>query len=100
MKEYIRCFENPATIHATCEDYRAAANIDLEHDEADLDKKVTCPLLVLWGDQGFVHRSYDVLAAWREQATNVEGKALSACGHFLPEEQPNAVYDELMKFFR
>ncbi|MCB0196787.1 MAG: alpha/beta hydrolase [Anaerolineae bacterium] len=99
VREYIRCFENPAMIHATCEDYRAAASIDLEHDEADMDQKITCPLLVLWGKLGFVHRTYDVLATWRERATQVEGYALDSCGHFLPEERPNAVYGALMKFF-
>ena len=50
--EYLRCFKDPATIHATCEDYRAGASIDLEHSSADGAKKVTCPLLVLWGERG------------------------------------------------
>ncbi|MCB0179526.1 MAG: alpha/beta hydrolase [Anaerolineae bacterium] len=97
VKEYVRCFEDPATIHASCEDYRAAASIDLEHDEADMSQKITCPLLVLWGAQGFVHRTYDVLATWRERAAHVQGRALD-CGHFLPEEQPDAVYGALLDF--
>ena len=87
MSEYLRCFSNPETIHASCEDYRAAATIDMEHDEADMDKKVSCPLLALWGVKGFVHRSYDVLKVWRERAIEVEGRALDS-GHFLPEEAP------------
>jgi haloacetate dehalogenase len=98
VAEYVRCFSDPAVIHATCEDYRAAAGIDLEHDERDLDRKLTCPLLVLWGQRGFVHRTYDVLEVWRAHATQVEGSAL-ACGHFLPEEAPAAVTAELMRFF-
>jgi haloacetate dehalogenase len=98
VAEYVRCFSDPATIHATCEDYRAAASIDLEHDEADLDRRVECPLLVLWGKRGFVHRTYDVLEVWRSHATQVEGKALD-CGHFLPEESPAEVEAELMRFF-
>lgn len=99
MAEYVRCFSIPETIHATCEDYRAAASIDLQHDEEDLHQQVECPLLVLWGAKGFVHRTYDVLDVWRKYAKQVEGKALN-CGHFLPEEAPEAVYNELIHFFR
>jgi hypothetical protein len=56
-------------IHASCEDYRAAATIDLEHDEADSDRRIACPLLVLWGEKGLMHRTSDVLATWREKAS-------------------------------
>ena len=98
VAEYLRCFARPETIHATCEDYRAAATIDLEHDEADRARKVACPLLVLWGARGFVHRTYEVLPVWREYAEQVEGRALD-CGHFLPEEAPEAVINELRRFF-
>jgi haloacetate dehalogenase len=66
--EYLRCFKDPATIHATCEDYRAGATIDLEHSGADGSKKVTCPLLVLWGERGTVGRLYDPMKIWREHA--------------------------------
>jgi haloacetate dehalogenase len=98
MAEYERCFSNPATIHASCEDYRAAASIDLEHDEADLDARIRCPLLVLWGERGLMHRQFDVLATWREKADGpVEGRALP-CGHFLPEEQPERTLAELARF--
>jgi haloacetate dehalogenase len=99
LAEYVRCFSDPATIHASCEDYRAAATIDLEHDEADIGTKVTCPLLALWGAKGFVERNYDVLAVWRERAADVRGRALP-CGHFLPEEAPDATYQELHAFFK
>ncbi|MDX2481855.1 MAG: alpha/beta hydrolase [Desulfuromusa sp.] len=98
MAEYLRCFSNPETIHASCEDYRAAASIDLEHDEDDMAKQVQCPLLVLWGAKGFVHRCYDVLRVWRERARQVEGRALDS-GHFLPEEAPMAVCEELIQFY-
>jgi haloacetate dehalogenase len=98
VAEYVRCFSNPETIHASCEDYRAAASIDLKHDEEDMNKKVQCPLLVLWGAKGFVHRTYDVLGVWRERAEQVEGKDLD-CGHFLPEEDPATVCEELLQFF-
>ncbi|MEH6452174.1 MAG: alpha/beta hydrolase [Psychromonas sp.] len=98
VAEYIRCFSQPETIHASCEDYRAAASIDLKHDEEDISNKVKCPLLVLWGANGFVNRTYDVLDVWHEHAEKIVGTALD-CGHFLPEEVPAAVYDQLLQFF-
>jgi haloacetate dehalogenase len=98
VAEYIRCFSDPATIHASCEDYRAAASIDLAHDEADLGRKVACPLLALWGSKGFVARRYDVLATWRERADDVRGWAVPS-GHFVPEEAPEETYAALAEFF-
>lgn len=98
VAEYVRCFSDPATIHASCEDYRAAASIDLEHDEADLDKRIAAPLLVLWGAKGFVGKAYDVLAVWRDKADDVRGEAIAA-GHFLPEENPDDTLAAMMAFF-
>lgn len=95
--EYLRCFRDPATIHSTCEDYRAAASIDLEHDEADLNRKIACPLLAMWAERGAMHRMFDVAATWRERAANVKGKALPG-GHFLPEEAPDETLAELRAF--
>jgi len=97
VEEYVRCFSDPATIHATCEDYRAAATIDLLHDEADMSQKVICPLLALWSEKGFVGRKYDVLETWRERASDVRGDALPA-GHFIPEESPEKTYRALRMF--
>jgi haloacetate dehalogenase len=97
--EYRRCFSDPATIHAACEDYRAAASIDLEHDEADMDQKIACPLLVLWGAKGLVGRKYDALSIWGERATLVSGKALPG-GHWLPEECPKEMLAEIVPFLR
>jgi haloacetate dehalogenase len=97
--EYLRCFRDPATVHAACEDYRASASIDLEHDDADLDRKVACPLLALWGEHAPMHRLYDVAATWRERASNVSGKSLPG-GHFLPEELPDETLAELRDFLR
>jgi len=97
LAEYKRCFRDPATIHATCEDYRAAAEIDLEHDRADLERRIECPLLVLWGARGLVGRRYDVLATWRERATDARGRALD-CGHFLAEEAPEETLAALLDF--
>ena len=97
LAEYHRCFAEPAMIHASCEDYRAAATIDLEHDRADSERRVSAPLLVLWGARGVVGRTYDVLEVWREKAEEVSGKALD-CGHFLPEERPEETLKELLAF--
>jgi len=98
VADYIRCFSNPDTIRASCDDYRAAASIDLAHDGASLGQKIRCPLLVLWGAQGFIQRTYDVLEVWRGYAERVEGQALD-CGHFLPEEKPGEVTAALRAFF-
>jgi haloacetate dehalogenase len=97
IAEYLRCFKDPATIHATCEDYRAGATIDIEHSNEDGKKRVVCPLLVLWGERGTVGRLYDVMKIWREHAVNVTGKGLPA-GHFLPEEIPNETLSALLSF--
>jgi haloacetate dehalogenase len=96
--EYVRCFRDPAAIHASCEDYRASAGIDLAHDEADLGRRIACPLLVLWGERGFVGRKYDLLAVWADRAGSVQGQGL-ACGHYLPEEAPEATLAALAAFF-
>lgn len=98
VAEYLRCFSDPAAIHASCEDYRAAATIDLDHDEADMACKVECPLLVLWGEKAPMHRLYNVLETWRERASDVRGRTLP-CGHYLPEEAPDETADELVRFF-
>lgn len=95
--EYLRVYNNPATRHAICEDYRAAATIDLEHDAADADKRIEVPLLALWGARGTVGQTYDVLATWREKALDVQGHALD-CGHTLQEERPDLVLAALANF--
>jgi len=97
LAEYVRCFSDPATIHATCEDYRAAASIDLEHDEADLERKVRCPLLVLWGRYGTIERCFKPLKDWAERAESVSGSALD-CGHYLAEEAPGEILMRLVTF--
>jgi len=96
LAEYERCFRNPEAIHASCEDYRAAASIDLEHDAAL--EKVACPMLVLWGERGVVNRLFDPMADWRAVANDVRGRAL-ACGHYLAEEVPDETRRELTAFF-
>ncbi|MEL3891085.1 alpha/beta hydrolase [Ferrovibrio sp. MS7] len=98
MAEYKRCFRDPRCIHATCEDYRAGASIDLDDDRADSHMRVDAPLLVLWGANGAMQKNYDVLATWREKARDVHGEALP-CGHFLPEEAPQETFHALNAFF-
>ena len=96
--EYVRCFTSEM-VHASCEDYRAAASIDLEHDRADRAKgaRIGCPLLALWGAHGVIERCFNPLDEWRRVAGDVRGKAL-ACGHYVPEEAPESLIDELEKF--
>ena len=96
--EYLRCFANPETIRATCDEYRAGAGIDLVHDRADRGRKATRPLLVLWGTQSGQGSGYDVLAVWRDHAEDVRGQAIES-GHFLPEEAPLPTWRALRDWF-
>jgi haloacetate dehalogenase len=95
--DYLRCISDPAAIHAMCEDYRAGASIDLEHDRGDLDRKIECPLLALWGAENPIWKRFDMLDIWRQRAETVTGEPL-ACGHYLPEEAPEATYARLHAF--
>ena len=96
--DYLRCFRRPETVHAMCEDYRAAATIDLDHDAADANVKLAVPLLALWGVDGFVGTNYDVLAEWRQVADDVSGHGVPG-GHYLPEEAPDETLAALVNFF-
>jgi haloacetate dehalogenase len=97
-EDYWRCYQNPDTIRAICEDYRAGASIDCAHDEEDRGKrKIACPLLVLWGARG-PQPPWDFLTVWRDWADDVRGCGLDS-GHFLAEEAPDETYAELHGFF-
>jgi len=98
LAQYLRCFADPASIHASCEDYRAAATIDIAHDDADAGRKVACPVLALWGGNAAIGRCFDPLALWRQRASDVRGHALPG-GHYLAEERPDAVAAEFAAFF-
>ena len=99
LAEYVRCFSDPAAIHASCEDYRAGATIDCVHDEADRSPRaIRCPLLALWGDGRKNRHRYGVLDTWSRWATDVRGQGLP-CGHFLPEEAPADTAGALESFF-
>jgi haloacetate dehalogenase len=97
FQEYLRAFLLPGTIRGGLEDYRAAATIDLADDEKDLAKKISCPVLAIWGEYGKMHTLFDVVACWREKAQNVSGHPL-ACGHFIPEEAPEELLADLLPF--
>ncbi|MEY4748692.1 MAG: hypothetical protein RIQ60_906 [Pseudomonadota bacterium] len=99
MDEYVRCLSLPGAAHAMCEDYRAAASIDLEHDRADraAGRQLTQALMVLWGERGVIQRCFKPLDEWRRVAAQVQGRALP-CGHYIPEEAPQALLTEVLPF--
>jgi haloacetate dehalogenase len=99
VQEYLRAFTLPGTIRAGLEDYRAAATRDFEDDARDLALRVPCPVLAIWGELGKMHSLFDVLATWREKADRVEGHPLP-CGHFIPEEAPEALLADLTPWLR
>jgi haloacetate dehalogenase len=103
LAEYKRCFRNPETIHAICEDYRATFGIDLEMDTKDFEagRKVGCPVLLLWGATGGVGRNHKPGPAeiWRNYATNITGAQALPCGHYLSEEAPKETTEALRAFF-
>jgi haloacetate dehalogenase len=99
LGEYERCFSDPAAIHAMCEDYRAAASIDLEHDRADAQAKIACPVHVLWGERGVVHRLFAPIADWQEKASAAVTGRLMPGGHYIAEESPELLLAEMRSFF-
>jgi haloacetate dehalogenase len=98
--EYLAGVSNPLSMHAMCEDYRAAASIDLIHDRADryAGKQLTMPLRVLWGEHGLVNKCFKPIADWKAVAQDVSGRALP-CGHYIPEELPTELISEARSFF-
>jgi len=101
LGEYMRCLALPGAAHGVCEDYRAAAGIDLVHEREDRDqgRRLTMPLLVLWGEQGVVHRCFQPLQEWRKLADDVRGGPLP-CGHYIAEEAPQALLDAALPFLQ
>ena len=99
LAEYVRCLELPGTAHGLCEDYRASATIDLVHDQLDIDKKnfLQQAVLVLWGEQGVVNQCFEPLKEWSKLAVNVKGHALP-CGHYIPEEAPELLLNQVQSF--
>ena len=99
LAEYTRCLALRGSAHGLCEDYRAAAGIDLMHDRSDRDagRMLQVPLLALWGEEGVVHRCFKPLDEWRRVASDAEGEALP-CGHYIAEEAPEALLARTLPF--
>jgi haloacetate dehalogenase len=102
LADFMRCFRNPATIHAICEDYRAGAGIDLDMDEADIKagRKIDCPVLLLWGATGGVGRNHNSMEIWPRYASDIRGGKALPSGHYVNEEASEETYAELRAFFR
>jgi haloacetate dehalogenase len=100
LEHYLAAFRDPSRVHAMCEDYRAGAYADFEIDKADRDssRKITIPMLALWGDAGLASAAATPLDAWKGWATNVLGAAVDS-GHFLTEENPDATAKMMKEFF-
>ena len=94
---FVRTMKREGSAHAQCEDYRAAARIDLQHDRADLEKKLKCPVLVLWGDENPLNKGVDIVSIWKERATDVRGHGTPSA-HWLPEQIPDQVIREVKNF--
>lgn len=98
LDEYLDTFNSPEAIHASCEDYRAAATIDIEHDNADDGLKLQQPLQVLWAQRGAIEACFDALTLWRKRAADVQGRAVNAT-HYMAEEIPVEIADSMRGFF-
>ena len=98
LEEYLFYFKKREVIHSSCEDYRAAASIDIEHDNADEGKKITMPLLALWAKFGVIESCFNALDLWRLRAEKVEGEALNAT-HYMAEEIPEDIASRMSNFF-
>jgi haloacetate dehalogenase len=97
LAEYRRCWRDPDMIHGSCSDYRAAGTVDLEHDSADIEMKVACPTLVLFGSKGLMHKLFDIPATWRKRCADVRADSLPG-GHFFVDQFPNETAALLLGF--
>lgn len=98
LQEYLTCFATPDAIHASCEDYRAAATIDIAHDDADEGRKLSMPVQVLWAKRGAIETCFDAMSLWKRRANHVEGHAVEAT-HYMAEEIPEEIAGEMLSFF-
>jgi haloacetate dehalogenase len=99
IADYRRSWRNPEMIHGSCSDYRAAASVDLDHDAADLDRKVQCPTLVFYGSQGAMAKLFDIPAEWRKRCSVLQDTSLPG-GHFFVDQFPDQTAAMLLKFLR
>ncbi|HEX8631002.1 MAG TPA: hypothetical protein VF755_22835 [Catenuloplanes sp.] len=99
LADYVAAHRDPRAVHATCEDYRAAAILDHQADEVDLGtRKIACPLLALWATDGLLPKLYDTVAVWKDWADDVRGQAITG-GHYLAEQNPRETYRAMVDFF-
>ncbi|NLI52720.1 MAG: alpha/beta hydrolase [Clostridiales bacterium] len=96
--EYVKYLATEEGVHSICEDYRASATIDLAHDELDRDRTVSTPILVMWGEDGALHKHFDVLAEWKKRHSNITGICVPHCGHFIPEQSPDDLVQAVTGF--
>ena len=84
-----------------CEDYRAAASIDLEHDRADVqaDKRIGCPLYVIWGERGVVNKLFTPIEDWQSRSHGTVAGCTAPTGHYIPEEAPELLSAQMQAFF-
>ncbi|MFC3123189.1 alpha/beta fold hydrolase [Agaribacter flavus] len=101
LAEYLRCLRLPGTARGICEDYRASAGMDLQHDQDDItaNNKITCPLLILWGEEGTVGKCFNPLAEWQKLALHAKGQALPS-GHYIAEEIPSVLLEHVYAFLK
>ncbi len=97
FENFLRTMKREGSAHAQCEDYRAASTIDLEHDKADFEKKLSCPVLVLWGDENPLNKGVDLVSIWQERANNVQGHSMPSA-HWIPEQVPDLVAKDVTEF--
>lgn len=100
-EEYVKVLEDPAAVHSMCEDYRASANVDLDEARKDIaeGRKIKCSLRVLWGKKGVIEKCFDALAEWRSVCEGEVNGGPVDSGHYIPEENPNVVVENIKEFF-
>jgi haloacetate dehalogenase len=97
LAQYRRGWRDPAMIHGSCCDYRAAATVDLEHDQADIDRQLTCPTLAFWGSEGAMHQCFDMAAIWGQRCSDLRTATLPGA-HFFVDQFPKETAAILLDF--
>ena len=98
LQAYIDKLATPQGLHSICEDYRASATIDLGYDKEDLGRITEVPLMVMCGEKGCLHKQFDVIGLWKKRGRDVQGSVVPNCGHYIPEDAPEAVISAVLEF--